>query len=182
MALAPTLYAFQVSLNQVDKSVERELQLKVARHPSESLERLWLRVLAYCWQWEERLEFGAGLSDPDAPDLWARDYTGLVTQWIRVGKADPAKIQRAVDQNPHAKVSVLFESPDRLEAFLHEARDSKTARAGKADLAAIDTQLVSALASSEERRCKVTVTFVGDHFYVDYQGKSLNGPLTRGSL
>jgi uncharacterized protein YaeQ len=182
MALAPTLYSFHVSLNQVDRSVEQELQLKVARHASESLERLWLRVLAYCWQWEERLEFGAGLSDPDAPDIWARDYTGLVTQWTRVGKADPAKVQRAVDQNPHAKVVVLFESRERLEAFLQEARDSKTARVAKAELAAMDTQLLSALASVDERRSKVTVTFVGDHFYVDYQGKSLNGPLTRGSL
>ncbi|WP_224368844.1 YaeQ family protein [Hyalangium versicolor] len=183
MALAPTLYDFQISLSHVDRAIDQpQLGLKVARHPSETMHRLWLRVLAYCWLWEERMTFGKGLAEPDAPDLECRDYTGLVTQWVRVGKADPVKVQRAVDQNPHAKVSVLFESADRLEAFVAEAREVKAARVAKAELAAVDAELLEALSAFDSRRIKVSLTFVGDHVYADCEGQTFDGPLTRATL
>jgi uncharacterized protein YaeQ len=182
MSLAPTLYDFQIALSHVDRALDQpQLQLKVARHPSETMGRVWLRVLAFCWLWEERLAFGKGLGEPEAPDLEARDYTGLVTSWVRVGKADPVKIQRAVDQNPHAKVSVLFESPARLEAFLAEAREAKAARVAKAELAAVDAELLQDLSTYDSRRIKVSLTFVGDHAYVECEGESFDGPLTRAS-
>lgn len=180
MALTATLYDFQVALSHVDRRIEQQLSFKVARHPSETLERLWLRVLAYCWQFEERLEFGKGLSDPDEPDLATRDYTGQVTRWIRVGKPEPEKIHRAVTQNSGAQVVVLFESPERLQAFLAEAAEQKLTRVSKAQLAAVDPGLLERLAEKDERRAKLTLTLVGDHFYVDRDGESLDGPLTLG--
>lgn len=183
MALAPTLYNFQLSLNHVDRGVEQQVALKVARHPSETMERAWLRVLAYCWQWEDRLEFSpGGLSDPDTPDLWTHDLTGVVTRWIRVGKQDPARIQKEVDRNARAKVVVLFESPDQLSDFVEAARRAGTARVAKAELAAIDPELLAQLGAFEERRATLTVTFVGDHFYLECNGTSIDGPLTRAAL
>ncbi|WP_241758740.1 YaeQ family protein [Pyxidicoccus parkwayensis] len=183
MALAPTLYDFQVALSHVDRSIDQPtLVIKLARHPSETMLRAWLRVLAFCWLWEERLAFGKGLAEPDAPDLECRDYTGLVTRWVRVGKADPLKVQRAVDQNPHAKVSVMFESTQRMEAFLAEAREAKAARVAKAELVAVDAELLGALSQFDTRRIKLSVTFVGDHVYVECDGRSFDGPLTRASL
>ena len=181
MALASTLYDFQLTLSNVDRSVDQQLSFKVARHPSETMERVWLRVLAYCWLWEERLAFGPGLSEPEAPELETRDYTGLVTRWVRVGRADPLKVQRAVDQNGNAQVCVLFDSPDRMAAFLAEAAEAKAARVSKATLAAIDPELLKELASDEARRTKGTVTLVGDHFYLEVGGRALDGPLTHGS-
>ena len=182
MSLAPTLHTFQLELSHVDRGLHQEMTLKVARHPSESLERLWLRLLAYCWQWEERLEFGPGLSDPDTPDLWTKDYTGVTTRWIRVGKADPVKVQRAGDQNAQAQVVVLFESPDRMDAFLKEAHEQQTSRVARAELAAVGGELLKTLAARDERRVKLSVTFVGDHFYVDREGETCDGPLTRDAF
>jgi uncharacterized protein YaeQ len=182
MSLAPTLYDFQIALSHVDRALDQpQLQLKVARHPSETMQRVWLRVLAFCWLWEERMAFGKGLGEPEAPDLECRDYTGLITSWVRVGKADPVKIQRAVDQNPHAKVSVLFESPERLETFLAEAREAKASRVAKAELAAVDAQLLQSLSAFDSRRIKLSLTFVGDHAYAECDGQSFDGPLTRAS-
>jgi len=180
VALAPTLHDFQVALSHVERGVDQPaLSFKVARHPSETMARVWLRVLAFCWLWEERLEFGKGLSDPDAPDLETRDYTGLVTRWVRVGKPDPVKIQRAVDQNSHAKVAVLFESVERMEAFLAEAREVKATRVAKAELAAVDADLLASLAELDSRRIRMSVTLVGDHAYLEVDGQSLDGPVTR---
>lgn len=180
MAAPSTLYDFQLSLSNVDRGIDQQLAFKLARHPSELMERVWLKVLAYAWLWEERLAFGPGLGDPDAPDLETRDYTNVVTRWVRVGKADPAKLQRMVDQNANAKVSVLFESPERQAAFLAEAAAAKLNRLAKAEFAAIDADLLAALAEKEDRRTKLTVTLTDDHFYLDRDGDSLDGPLVRG--
>ena len=119
-------------------------------------------------------------SDPDAPDLEERDYQGLVKQWVRVGKGDPAKIQRAVDQNSGAQVAVLFEGPERMAAFLEEAVRVGAKRAGQAKLAAVEPALLSELGGDDSRRNKATVTLVGDQFYIDVNGKTLEGPLLHG--
>ncbi|MCP3137081.1 YaeQ family protein [Pyxidicoccus xibeiensis] len=183
MTLVPTLYDFQVALSHVDRSIDQPtLVIKLARHPSETMQRAWLRVLAFCWLWEERLTFGKGLAEPEAPDIECRDYTGLVTRWVRVGKGDPVKVQRAVDQNPHAKVAVIFESTQRLEAFLAEAREAKASRVSKAELIAVDADLLRSLSQFDSRRIKLSLTFVGDHVYAECDGQSFDGPITRATL
>ena len=182
MAQAPTLHDFEFQLSHVDRGVDQKLSLRTARHPSETLERVWLRVLAYCLWCEERLAFGPGLGEPEAPDLETRDYTGRLTRWIRVGKADPVKVQRASDQNSGAQLGVLFESTARMEAFLAEAREAKLNRLGAVELLAADPELLAELAREEGRRAKISLTLVGDHAYVDRGGKSFDGPIARATL
>ena len=177
MALAPTLYDFDVTLSHVDRSFEQRLKLRPALHPSESRERLWLRVIAYCWLWDERIAFGPGLSEADSPDLVSTDLTGGLTQWIRVGKADPAKIRHAVRHHPAAKVAVLFESPSRMEAFLGAAQEQAIGQLSAVRLAAVDSALLAELAAEESRRTQLSLTIVGDHLYIDRGGRSLDGPL-----
>ena len=182
MAQAPVLHDFDLALSQVDLGIERRVQVRTARHPSETMSRVWLRVLAYCWKWEERIAFGPGLSDPDTPDLLSTDLTGLTTLWMRVGKADPAKVQRAADQNSRAGISVLFESPQRMEQFIAAAREEKLTRLTRVELAAAPTALLAALGAVEERRAKATVTIVGDHLYLERAGESFDGPILRGAM
>jgi uncharacterized protein YaeQ len=181
MAQAPVLYDFDIALSHVDRNLDVPLSMKVARHPSETLERLWLRVLAYCWLYEERLAFGPGLSDPDSPDLELKDYTGQTTLWVRVGKADPVKVQRAVDQNSSARVAVIFGAAARMDSFIADAREVGALRVARAELAAIDAGVIDALARVESRRTKLSLTIVGDHLYVDRGGTTFDGAITRGS-
>jgi uncharacterized protein YaeQ len=182
MAQAPALYDFEIALNDVDRGVSVGLRLKTARHPSETLERVWLRVLAYCWRFEERLTFGPGLSDTDAPDLLATDLTGRITRWIRVGKTEPDKLQRAIDRHSDAAVSVLFESPARWEQFRKAASEGSFPRLAKAEMAFVVPSLLADLASMDERRAKITVTLAGDSVYLDRGGKTLEGELSPVSL
>ncbi len=182
MALAPTLYDFDVTLSHVDAGIDRRLSIKAARHPSESLERLWLRLLAYCWKWEEGIAFGPGLCDPEAPDLLARDLIGDERLWIRVGRPDPQRVQREADRHPRARVVVLFESPQRMEAFAATAREEGMARLSRVELAAVDPQLIGALAEQDQRRTRMAVTIVGDHVYIDRSGRTIDGPLHRVAL
>lgn len=182
MAQPPVLHDFEIALSHVDKGIDQKLHLKTPRHPSETVERLWLRVLAYCWQYEERLSFGPGLSDPEAPDLITTDLTGLPTLWMRVGKADPIKVQRAADQNPKARVVVLFEAALRCEQFVTAATYEKLNRLNRVELATAPEEVLSHLGRLDQRRAKLGLTIVEDHLYFDMDGESLDGAIVRGPV
>jgi uncharacterized protein YaeQ len=182
MALPSTLHRFDLALSNVDRGVERTLTLSAARHPSETMERLWLRVLALCWRFEDGLAFGPGLCEPDAPDLAAPAPGGGLAALVRVGKPDPERVDRDLTRNPGARVAVLFEGPRRMEAFLAEARERGLDRLARAELAAADPALLSALAGRDGRRIRVGATVVADHVYLEIDSEPVDGPLHRGGL
>jgi uncharacterized protein YaeQ len=136
-------------------------------------------VLAYAWKWREGIAFGPGLCEPEAPDLLAADPGGRTTLLVRVGRPEPARVERDVNQNAGAEVAVLLDGPRRLAAFLAEAREGGLARAAAADLAAVDGPLLAGLAAVDERRIRVVVTLVADHLYLEVNGRTLDGPLHR---
>lgn len=179
MALPSTLHHLDLHVANVDRGVDRALALKVARHPSESMDRLWLRVLALAWQWEEGLAFGPGLCDPDAPDLVATGPDGRPTLVVRVGKPDPQRLARDRSQGGGARVAALFESPRRLDAFLAEGQERRLDRLARADLAAVDPPLLAWLSSRDDRRLRASITLVADHLYLDLAGETQDGPLHR---
>jgi uncharacterized protein YaeQ len=182
MALPSTLHHFDVTLAHVDRGIERTLAVKVARHPSESGERLWLRLLAWCWQWEESIAFGPGISEPDEPDLLALGPDGSTrTLLVRVGRPELVRVEKDLARGGGARVAVLFDSPRRLEAFLDEARAGRPERVAAAELVALPEALLRELSAREERRQKVGVTIADDHLYLDVGGVTLDAPLERRS-
>lgn len=95
MALSATIYKFHIHLSDFDRSYFNSVQLTVALHPSEKVERMLARVIAYCLHASEDLEFTKGLSTPETPDLWQRNLHGEVTTWIDVGEPSEEKIRKA---------------------------------------------------------------------------------------
>jgi uncharacterized protein YaeQ len=100
MALKSTVYKAQLQLADMDRQVYADHALTLALHPSETEERLMARVLAFalCVPPDDRhgtLDFAKGLSDTDEPDLWQRDLTGRLVQWIEVGQPDERRLLRA---------------------------------------------------------------------------------------
>jgi uncharacterized protein YaeQ len=94
MALSATLYNFDTELADIDRGVYRSLALRVARHPSETAEFMLTRLLAYCLEYEEGIEFTEGVSAGDDPAVLVRDMTGRVTAWIEVGMPDASRLHR----------------------------------------------------------------------------------------
>ena len=76
MALTATIYTFTIDLSDMDRSVFETLSLRVARHPSETVESMVVRVLAYCLEYQEGIELTEGVSSGDEPALLVRDLTG----------------------------------------------------------------------------------------------------------
>jgi uncharacterized protein YaeQ len=95
MALKSTIFKAELAIADMDRHYYRDHALTLARHPSETDERLMVRLLAFALLAEERLEFGKGLSDTDEPDLWQKDLTGAIQTWVEVGLPDERRIVRA---------------------------------------------------------------------------------------
>ena len=95
MALNATIHKAELSISDMDRHYYTSHALTLARHPSETEERLMVRLLAFVLYADERLEFGKGLSDEDEPALWRKAYTDEIELWIELGQPDEARIRKA---------------------------------------------------------------------------------------
>jgi uncharacterized protein YaeQ len=179
MALPSTRYEFRLTLSNVDRGVDAQKTAIVARHPSETAEHLMLRVLACCLLFDERLEFGPGLSDPEVADLWTHDLTGQITTWVECGAADPDKVRRVFLHHGQAQVHAVFAEPRRRDELLTGVAGWKKTPRGRAVLGVwtVDPGLLAALAAREDRRQTWAVTLVGGHAYIDIDGEVVDGPI-----
>jgi len=76
VALKPTIYKLSIALSNIDNNYYDQLNITLAQHPSESIERMLVRVLAYCFNLSSQLNFTAGLSTPNEPDIAEMDLQG----------------------------------------------------------------------------------------------------------
>jgi len=95
MALKATIFKASLQVSDMDRNYYGEHSLTLARHPSETDERMMMRVLAFALNAHEHLAFGKGLSDTDEPDLWQKDLTGQIVHWIEVGLPEEKRLIRA---------------------------------------------------------------------------------------
>lgn len=95
MATGATIHRADLSIADMDRNYYADHLLTLARHPSETEERLMVRLLAFAVFAADDLEFGRGLSTDDEPDLWRRDLTGLVQTWIEVGLPEEKWLRKA---------------------------------------------------------------------------------------
>ena len=95
MALNATIFKAAVQISDMDRGYYNEHVLTIARHPSETDERMMVRLLAFCLHAGAALSFGKGLSTDDEPDIWEKDLTGAIVSWIDVGQPDDKRIRKA---------------------------------------------------------------------------------------
>lgn len=105
MALKATVYKVELQVSDVDRGYYADHALTLARHPSETEERLMIRLLAFAMHADPLLAFGRGLSTDDEPDLWRKEATGEILHWIDVGLPDERRLRRAAGRA--RKVSVI---------------------------------------------------------------------------
>jgi len=95
MALNATIYKVVLQITDMDRHYYQSHALTIARHPSETDERMMVRVLAFARHAHEALAFGKGLGVDDEPALWQKDLTGAIDLWIDVGQPDEKSIRQA---------------------------------------------------------------------------------------
>ncbi|RCS56606.1 YaeQ family protein [Parvibium lacunae] len=112
MALKATIYKATLSIADMDRGYYADHAITLARHPSETEERLMVRVLAFACYAHEYLSFTKGLSDVDEPDLWQKDLTGTIDCWIDVGQPDESRIRKACARASQVVVLAYSHSAD----------------------------------------------------------------------
>ncbi|MGQ4619354.1 YaeQ family protein [Nocardia sp. R7R-8] len=179
MALSATLHTFAVQLADVDRGVYQELEVRVARHPSESAEFMLTRVLAYCLEYEEGIAFsGGGVSATDEPAVLVRDHTGRRTAWIEVGAPDAERVHRG------------SKSADRVAIYTHRdpakvlARltGKRVHRAEAIPLYSFDRDFIDSAVTATERRNTVTLSVTERLLYMDLNGTGLTTPVQEHRL
>lgn len=174
MALTATIHTFEIQLADVDRGVYEMLDLRVARHPSETAEYLLTRTLAYCLEYREGIAFSRGLSEPDEPAISIRDLTGSLQGWIEVGAPDAARLHRASKAAP--RVAVYTHRPPAM--LVRQLRGERIHRREELELYAIDHALLEELSSRLERRNRWELSVADRQLYVSTAGGAVTGRIT----
>jgi uncharacterized protein YaeQ len=95
MAIKATIFKTNLQIADMERHYYQDHALTLARHPSETDERLMVRLLAFALHAHEYLEFGQGMTADDEADLWLKDLTGAIELWIDVGLPDEKLIRKA---------------------------------------------------------------------------------------
>lgn len=168
MAQTATIYSLNIDLADIDRGVYEKLDLRVARHPSESSEYMVMRVLAYCLEFAEGIAFTEGVSAVDEPAVLVRDLTGRITSWIEVGMPDPDRLHRGLKLAGRA---VVYTNRDaqKLQAQLSA---SGIARLSEIPLYTFNRGFVDEIAGALDRRCTVAISITERELYLDINGRT----------
>ena len=150
-----TIYNITVALSDVDRGVYETLELRMARHPSESMRFLVTRLFAYALSYEEGIAFSkGGISSTDEPPVSIRDLTGVLVAWIDVGSPTAARLHKATKA---AKRVSLFTCAD--VSYLSREDDSPQGR-NRRDVFAI-ASFVDTFAERIDRRTEIEIVRTG---------------------
>jgi uncharacterized protein YaeQ len=175
MAQGATIYTFAIELADMDRGVYEQLDLRVARHPSEAMEFLLARVLAYCLEYTEGIAFSRGLSNPDEPPIAVRDLTGALQAWIEIGSPDAARLHKAAKAAPRVAVYTHKDPAQLLRAL----DGQRIHRADEIELYALGRELVAALVKRLQRRNDLDLSVTDRHVYATLGGETLSGEVER---
>ena len=104
MAAKATIFKADLQVVDMDRNYYQEHALTLARHPSETDERMMLRLLAFAHNASDTLTFTRGLSSSDEPDLWQKDLTGAIERWIELGQPDEKRLRKACGRSQQVLV------------------------------------------------------------------------------
>ena len=121
MALKATIFKAELQIADMDRNYYATHALTLAQHPSETDERMMIRVLAFARHASDTLAFTKGLSTDDEPDLWQKDLTGTVELWIELGQPDEKRIRKACGRA--RQVIVYCHSGHSAELWWQKSRD-----------------------------------------------------------
>ncbi len=175
MALGDTVYVFEIELANSDNGVYESLTLRIARHPSETAERMLTRVLAYCLEYTEGIALTNGISDPDAPAIAIRDLTGALLVWIDVGAPEPARLHRA---SKAARRVAVYTHKDAVQLAARLGGE-RIHRLDALELYAVDFEWLANLAERLQRRTTFTLTVSEQHLYLSVGDETLSGVIRR---
>jgi uncharacterized protein YaeQ len=173
-----TIYHFSIELSDTDRGVYESFKVPTALHPSESLEFMVARVVAFALEYGEGISFSPGIGATEDPAISIKGLDGSVTAWIDVGAPNHDRIHRA------AKIA------ERVAVYCHRSADvvyqqltqSPIFRGDEVVFRSFDEGFISSLAKTLDRRNEVTISLSDETLYVQCNGHDLSSPLVERRL
>lgn len=162
MAIKPTIYKLRIAISDLNKDYYDSVNLTIALHPSETLERMMARAVAFCLNAQENLSFTKGLSMVEEPDIWVKTLDDQVSLWIDVGEPAPDRVKKSSRLAPCVKVYSFNSKSDTW----WEQSKSKVQKFKNVEYYQLDWQQIQVLATFAERTMDWSVSISGDTVYV----------------
>lgn len=174
MALKATIFKADIQIADMDRQYYQDHILTIARHPSETDERMMVRLLAFARHAHEALVFGKGLSDSEEPDIWQKDLTGAIDVWIDVGQPDDRRILKACGRS--ARVNIYSYSSN--SAIWWNQTGSRVDRAKNLEVINLSAATSQAMSRLAQRNMQLQYTMQDGEIWVNGNGETLQIDLT----
>ena len=155
MALKSTIFKVDLQIADLDRNYFQSHALTIARHPSETDERMMMRAMAFALHANDALIFGKGLSADDEPDLWQKDLTGAIELWIEVGLPDERLLRRAAGR---ADEVILLTYGGRTVDIWWQKESATLSKLNNLTVLSLAVEDSRALAALAERNMTLTCT------------------------
>lgn len=167
MALKSTIYKAQLQIADMDRQLYADHTLTLALHPSETEERMLVRLLAFALQVPHdthrgALQFARGLSDADEPDLWQHDLTGQLVHWLEVGQPDDRRLSKACGRAERVSLYTYGSAV----AVWWSGIQNKLSRLGNLSVWQLPNDQSQALADLADRSMQWQLTIQDGHIWV----------------
>jgi len=151
MALKATIYKADLQIADMDRHYYSDHALTIARHPSETDERMMVRVLMHALYAQEGIAFTKGLFDVDEPEVWVKDLTGKIKLWIDIGQPDETRLRKACGRAEQV-IAVCYSSS--CEVWWRQI-ENKLERLNNLTVLQLPTETSQALAALAERNMQL---------------------------
>ena len=159
-----------MNITNADTGASGRVRIKTPRHPYESLEHLYARVLAYTHAWQNGLSFSHGLFNPDEPCMWKKDELNNILHWIDTGCPAKKKLLKALRSPspypPGTQYSVYFYNPSQISEFCDELRGSKSNWISNIQFYSLNPQTIEALIPLEKSSSRWDVTIIDNSLFM----------------
>lgn len=170
MALTATMYSLDTDLSDVDRGTYVTFSVRMARQPSETLEFMVTRYLAYCLEYGQGIELTEGIAAGESPAVLVRDLTGRITSWIEVGLPDAQRLHRGSKLAGRAAVY----THRNVAQVLAELDGKNIHRAGEIPVYSFGRGFVDSVAAVVQRRTRITLSITERHLYMDIDGRAFS--------
>jgi uncharacterized protein YaeQ len=173
MALTATLYNFSIELADIDRGVYETLELRMARQPSETVEYMLTRLLAYCLEYQEGIALTEGVAAGDEPAVLVKDLTGRITAWIEIGAPDAERLHKGSKLAGRAAVY----THRGISHVMSQLEGKKIHRAAEIPVYGFSREFMDQAAKAIERRNKISISVTERELYLDINGKAFSSSI-----
>ena len=171
MALKATIFKAEIQIADLDRHYYQTHSLTTARHPSETDERMMIRLLAFALHADEQLSFTKGISTEDEPDLWLKNYSDEIELWIDVGQPDEKRIRKACGR---AQQAVIYNYGGNPSDMWWQTHQNKVSRFDNLKIVNLPAEQTSALADFAQRSMQLNMTIQEGHILISDGENSLD--------